>query len=162
MTRPALARFLRDRSGAALVEFAISLPLVLLVFAVIVESGRVFWGYQAAVAGVREASRYLARVTPQDICITGGSLSGMTTRVEQIVAQSVTGAGILPDRLTLVSAIPDYTCVPGPFRLDPAPVAQVTAELRIELPFSGIRQFFGTLAVPVETTISDTSRVFGI
>ena len=60
----------------ALVEFAISLPLILVVSYGTIDSMRLFWTYQAAVAGVRDAARYVARVAPDDICTSGGSLAG--------------------------------------------------------------------------------------
>ena len=39
------SRFSKEESGAALVEFAILLPMMLLVFAVIIEGGRLMWSY---------------------------------------------------------------------------------------------------------------------
>ena len=62
--------------GAVLVEFAIMLPVFLLTFAVIFEGGRMLWSYQATAAGVRDASRYLARISPETICVNGGGVAG--------------------------------------------------------------------------------------
>ena len=47
-----------------------------------------FWSYQMAIGGVRDAARYLARVAPADICNTAGAtLDGYTrARLAGIVA----------------------------------------------------------------------------
>ena len=66
-----------------MVEFAILLPILLLVFAVIVEGGRLMWSYQTVVAGVRDATRYVARAAPANICSTGGSLADIASDVGQ-------------------------------------------------------------------------------
>ncbi len=68
MTITRIKTFYRSTSGAALVEFVIVFPMMILFFVMIVEFGRLYWGYQSVVAGVRDASRYLARVAPVDIC----------------------------------------------------------------------------------------------
>ncbi|AML52377.1 TadE/TadG family type IV pilus assembly protein [Falsihalocynthiibacter arcticus] len=68
----AFGGFRRDERGTALVELAISLPFALLVFGMIIEGSRMLWAYQSAAAGVRDATRYLARIVPRDICTSGG------------------------------------------------------------------------------------------
>ena len=60
--------FRQSEAGATAVEFAILLPVMMVVFAAIVEGSRIYWNYQSAVSGVRDASRYLARITNADIC----------------------------------------------------------------------------------------------
>ncbi|CAN0605625.1 unnamed protein product, partial [Ectocarpus sp. 12 AP-2014] len=65
-----LTKFRREESGVALVEFAIFLPLFLLAFFVVVEFSRIFFSYQGAISGVRDATRYLARVADADVCVT--------------------------------------------------------------------------------------------
>ena len=50
-------RFRREESGVALVEFALFLPLFALSFFVIVEFSRIFFSYQGAIVGVRDAAR---------------------------------------------------------------------------------------------------------
>ena len=74
MRIPLLHRFRRAEDGTALVEFAISLPLILVVSFGTINSMRLFWSYQAAVAGVRDAARYVARMAPDNICTTGANL----------------------------------------------------------------------------------------
>ena len=58
------SRFAEREDGAALVEFALLLPIFLLLFAMAVEGSRTFWSYQTAIAGVRDAARYVARAAP--------------------------------------------------------------------------------------------------
>lgn len=152
----------RDDSGAALVEFAIALPLVLVLFAVTIEGGRLLWAYQATAAGVRDAARYLARAADTSVCAPGGSLDGYTTTLEGIVRTSSSGTGIFPTGISVTSVTPSLTCVNGTYRLSPAPVAQVTATLQVTFPFGGVFTLvgLGTLAT-ITTTVTDQSRIFG-
>lgn len=158
---PRLSRFRRDEQGAALVEFAIALPLVLVVFAVIVEGGRLFWSYQATVAGVRDAARYVARVAPTDSCSTGATFSGYTTKVEDIVRSTMAQDSLFPAGVTVTDVEPVLLCIAGSYRVSPAPVAQVTATLEVTFPFAGVFTFAGSTLGTITTTVTDQSRVFG-
>lgn len=156
-----LRRMLRNDSGAALVEFAILLPLILLVFAVVIEGGRLMWAYQSVNAGVRDASRYLARIAPESVC-SGGSLAAYQPTLESIVRNRIDGASFLPSGITVNAVTPSLTCVAGTFRVSPAPVAQVTASLTVTFPFAGVVAFAGGALGTVTTSISDQSRVYGL
>lgn len=156
-----LRRLRRDDSGAALVEFALVLPMMLLVFAVIVEGSRLMIAFQSAIGGVRDATRYLARVVPSDICTTGGSVAGYAAQVQTIVGQSTTGGVILPAGVTVNSVTPTLNCVAGTYRVSPAPVASVTANVSIPFPFAGIFGLNGGTLAPITTDVSDSARVFG-
>ncbi len=162
--RRRLRRLAGAEDGAALVEFALVLPMMLLVFGVIVEGARTMYAYQSAIAGVRDAARYLARVAPGNICATGGSLAGHAPKLLSIVSQSTTGGAVLPGAVTVQSVTPALSCVgaAGTYRVSPAPVATVSAVLRIDYPFGGLLSFFGgTAATGVTTTVTDSARVFG-
>lgn len=53
--------FPRSRqNGAAAVEFAIVLPLLILIFTGMVEYGRLMWNYNALAKAARDAARFLA------------------------------------------------------------------------------------------------------
>ncbi len=156
-----LARLKADESGAALVEFAILLPMMLLVFAVIIEGGRLMWSYQSVNAGVRDAARYLARVAPADICTAGGSVAGYGSDLETIVRETIGGNSIFPSKITVNSVTPSLNCVAGTYRISPAPVVQVTASMTIQFPFSGLFDLNGQTLGTMTKTISDQSRVFG-
>jgi Flp pilus assembly protein TadG len=57
-----LARLRRARGGIAAVEFAIVLPLLVLMMFGTIEIGRILFDYQAASKSVRDATRYLTRI----------------------------------------------------------------------------------------------------
>lgn len=156
-----LARFVRDESGVALVEFAITLPMMLLVFAVIVEGSRLMLGFQNAIGGVRDATRYMSRIVALDICSTGGSISGYSTQLQTIVSQSILGQSVFPSGVTVNSVTPSYTCVAGAYRVSPAPVVQVSAQITVNYPFAGIFTLVGGSLPNVTTTVTDRSRIFG-
>lgn len=156
-----LGAFRRDQHGVALVEFTLLLPMLLLVFAVIIEGSRMMLSYQTVIAGVRDATRYLARVVPGNICVTGGSVGGYATRLQAIVAQSIGGASVLPSGVTVVSVTPSYACSGSAYRGGAAPVATVTANLRITFPFGSVLTLFGSSLPTISTTVTDRSRIFG-
>ncbi len=150
-----------DQDGAALVEFALTLPMMLLVFAVIIEGSRMLLAYQAAISGVRDAARYLSRVVPTDICATGGSVTGYNARLLSIVRDSTSGPSVLPSAVTVNSVAAGLTCTAGSFRVNPAPVATVTASVTITYPFAGLFTFAGSSLGQKTTTVTDQSRIFG-
>lgn len=154
-------QFARKSDGAALVEFAILLPVMLLTFAVIIEGGRLFWSYQSAASGVRDAARYLARVAPRDICTTPGAITGYSDELLAIVSQSIDGNAIFPSGISVTAVTPTLSCVAGSFRISPAPVAQVTANLTVTFPFASVFAFSGSALGTITTTLSDQSRVYG-
>ncbi|KIC15197.1 hypothetical protein RA20_18770 [Leisingera sp. ANG-Vp] len=156
-----LAAFRRQENGAVLVEFALMLPVMLLVFAVIIEGGRMMWSYQAAISGVRDAARYLARVAPQDICTSGGSVAGYTPQLTAIVRESIQGDTLFPSNLTVTSVAPSLTCQAGTYRVSPSPVVEVRAGLTMTFPFAGVFTLNGGSRPAINTVIADQSRVFG-
>jgi len=173
-------RFRRNESGVALVEFAIFLPLFLLSFFVIIEFSRVFFSYQGAVAGVRDAARYLARITPESICDgavngSGGVLvytnpdgnGGNVDAIEQIVTRNMDNEyNTLPEKISILSVTSTFVCVVPPvgtYRQDEVPIAQVSAQIEIELPLGGILEFNGQPLIPnITHTVTDQSRIFGV
>lgn len=162
--RSRLRAFARAEQGAALVEFAMVLPMMLLVFAVIIEGSRMMYAYQSAIGGVRDATRYLARVASGNICATGGSVTGHTAKLMSIVGQSTTGRAFLPGAVTVQSVTPALACVgvSGTYRVSPAPVVTVSAVLRIDFPFGNLLSVFGgQAATSITTTVSDSAKVFG-
>lgn len=56
------SRFWRARDGIASVEFVLILPILLLLLAVIIDFGRLYYDYHAVSKSVRDATRYLSRV----------------------------------------------------------------------------------------------------
>ncbi len=156
------SEFSRSEDGAILVEFAIVLPVFLLVIATAVVSGHMFWSYQSAISGVRDAGRYLGRVAPIDICLPPvGSLSGYNPKLKSIVEKDISDASIFPSSVTINSVTASLTCHPGSYRTTPAPVATVTANMTINLPMASVFSIFGSSLSPITISISDQSRIFG-
>jgi hypothetical protein len=162
--RPSATGFLAREDGAALVEFAISLPMILVLTFLTFESTRLFWSYQAAIAGVRDATRYLARTAPADLCTSGGSVEGFGEQLETIVATSIDGASLYPGGVTITSLTPALDCVTSlGLRQATVPVATVSAGLSISLPFSQVMRAVGLApAAVIETTVRDQARVYGL
>lgn len=156
-----IRRLARDEDGAALVEFALVFPVMLLFFAVTIEAARMMWSYQMAIEGVRDAGRYLARTAPVDICESGGSVAGYAGQLREIVEEDIEGNLLFPSLITVGSVTPSVACVSGTYRTDPAPVATVSAELTLEFPFGGIFGLFGDALSSVTTTVTDTARIYG-
>lgn len=153
----------RSERGAVLVEFALTLPLLLVLFAIIIEGGRLMWSYQSAVAGVRDAARHVGRVVSTDICVSGAALSSFVDAAAlsaALDARLPAQMEMSPDATSGVTV--QLSCVAGSFRVSPAPVVTLTARVRIAYPFEGLFSLAGRGIPPtLVTTISDQSRVFG-
>ncbi len=156
--------FRTEDRGGILVEFALTLPLFLLFLMLAVESGRLLYSYQSAAAGVRDAGRYMARVAQVDRCFThgAGEIPGYRDTLRDIVAEDIAEAPVLLSNVQVNTVIPTLECVVGEYRVSPAPVVTVTANVTVDFPFGGIFGLFGQELTAVTTTISDKSRVFGI
>lgn len=153
-------RRFRDREdGAVLVEFAIALPLLLLIFAVMIEGSRLMLSYQSTISGVREATRYMSRILPRDTCATDLALTEYEPQLMSIVRDRLSGRSVLPSAVTLASVT--SSCGPADYLSDTAPVVDVEATLEITHPLGSLLSFFGAPAGPVTTTVTDRSRVFG-
>lgn len=156
-------RFAACECGAALVEFAIVLPILILFFAMTIEGGRMMWSYQTAAAGVRDAVRYVSRVAPVDICTTGGSLAGYASELQDMVETSISGSYIYPGGVTINSVTPTYVCVTGSYRNSPVAVARVTADITIDFPFGALFGYAtGSALTGLNATLFDENRIFGI
>ena len=168
-----LRQFRKDRSGAAMVEFAIALPLCLLMLAIVIEGARMTWVHQAAASGVRDASRYFARIQNPSVCDSSASVDAFDNSVDignrarDIVLLRVgdTSASILPRGLRNVSVNHAMQCTSvnyGTAGSAVVPVVEVAVTLTIDFPFGGVFGLFGQPLDPLTTTISDESRVYGI
>lgn len=175
-----LARWRRDEAGATAVEFVIVMPILLVTFAVIVEGSRIYWNYQAAVTGVRDAARFVARTTNNDVCDTGGTAFDAAAAAS--VAEGIIRASLDTDRSTTAFDFPSgvalaatspvttsRTCEPiravsGGAILDTAAVVRVDATVVIQLPLAPLWDFFlpGAQNGVVTSTITDQSRIYGI
>jgi hypothetical protein len=161
---PRIRGFAQDRSGAALVEFALALPLMILVSYLSIDGLRLMWSYQAATAGVHEATRYLARVAPGDICETGGTLSGFDAALFDIVEGAGGGDSVFGRDAELLSVVTSLSCVADAgLRQPQVPVVTVSADLRMFLPLHLVlTRLAGTDAANVTTRIEEQARLYGL
>lgn len=150
-----------DDRGAALVEFAILLPTLLLFFALIIEGSRTFWSYQAAIAGVRDATRFVARAEAVSVCENGATVARWESTVTGMVRNTSDGARIFPPSITVTAVKPTLACIAGNFRRPVVPMVTVTATLHIDYPFAGLFRLAGLNLGPATTTIADTTRIYG-
>jgi hypothetical protein len=174
MRIPLLHRFRRAEDGSALVEFAISLPLILVVSFGTIDSMRLFWSYQAAVAGVRDAARYVARMAPDNICATGPGGLGAHLTARNVNPATIIDSTLFADAagsralytggVTITNVTTAITCVNTlGLRQANVPVVRVSADMNITMPFSEILVLvggngFGT----IRTRIIEDARVFGV
>lgn len=159
---PNAKRFARSEDGAAVVEFAICLPVMILFFGLIIECGRLYWGYQSAVSGVRDATRYLARTAPIEICQTGGSLGSRGTALKTMIENDRSGSSVFPSQVSVNSVTVTHNCVAGSFRTSPAPVATVAAQVTIQFPLGFLLDMFQMPITSLTTTVTDSSRIYGL
>ncbi|WP_368344642.1 TadE/TadG family type IV pilus assembly protein [Pelagovum sp. HNIBRBA483] len=157
-----LGGFQRREDGAALVEFGLLLPMLVILFGVTIEGARIFWGYQNVSAGVRDAARYVSRVAPRNTCSAGTSLASFQSDAENIIKLTLDGASPFIPGVTVTSVSVTHSCKSGNYRNSPVAVAVVTADVRFEIPFAPLIALGGTQPVTFTTSIFDQSRVFGI
>lgn len=179
LTLTRIKTFWQSCSGTALVEFVIVFPMMILFFAIIVEFGRLYWGYQSVVAGVRDAARYVARVGPVDVCVTdsaGGDLLPYLVAVDaddieaMIEEERVGGTSVLPsqfavdvDGVSATYACPaaDSSSVTWEYRTPEIPLATVSVQVTMQFPLGSLFSLFGDGLGSVTTTVSDDARIFG-
>ena len=164
MRIPFLHRFRRAEDGTALVEFAISLPLILVVSFGTIESMRLFWSYQAVVAGVRDAARYVARIAPDDICVTGGSLDGYQPQLQTIIGSARGGGALYTGGVTITNVTATLTCEDTlGLRQAMVPVARISADMNIVMPFTEVFTLVGGAGFGTLTTrVIEDARIFGL
>ncbi len=142
-------------------------PIMILFFAVMIEFGRLYWGYQSVVAGVRDASRYLARVAPVDICLNGGSLASYQATLKTMIEKDRTSKSVFPTQIVVDSVSASYACPESPstvtweYRTPEIPLATVSAQVTMQLPLGHLFAFFGSGLSSVTTTVADDARIFG-
>ena len=172
--RHILRRFRTENAGATVVEFAILMPVMLVCFGAIVEGARIYWNYQGAVSGVRDAARYIARIEDPDICIgrpigllPESSIIANAIAAERIEANMGSGAGnLFPLGVSIVdnSVSTRLRCIATPgHSQDVTPVVVVAVRVRVDLPFGTVFEFFGGREnTRMVSRITDQARIYGI
>lgn len=88
-----LSRFRRDEQGVQLLELALVLPIMLLLFAGVAEFGRYFYEYTTLAKGARLGARYLANKS-----VTSGKVDWKGNAKSLVIYGNIAGTGdpILP------------------------------------------------------------------
>lgn len=174
LARHMVRRFGGDRSGATAVEFAILLPIMLVTFGAIIEGARIYWNYQGAVSGVRDAARYLARTRSLDECdgrgivatLPGHDLENATAAARERIDANMRKGGefnLFPLGVSVPTLETRLFCLDTPgFVADVTPVVVVRANVVIDLPFGTVFEMFGQRNNAVlDTWVTDQSRIYG-
>lgn len=120
------------QSGVAIIEFALVVPLLLMLSFITVEFGRAMHQYNTLAKSVRDAARYLSTVEPnthmteaRNLVMYGTTTAGSTPLVHGLTASHVPNptwqtAGSLPLINTVTVQVTGYTFQPmftAPFGL---------------------------------------------
>lgn len=127
---PFVSRFIRARGGAALVEFSLLAPLLILLMCGLAEFANALRQYHIMEKGVRDAGRYLTRVPMTGCAINAGAISTAQTLV--LTGRTGGGAFLLDDWTDLGTVtVTVADCVANNPRVyrgrDQMPVIEVTA-----------------------------------
>ena len=154
-------RLIDDERGGAIAEFMLGLVPLVIAFALIFEFGRAFWSHQAAIKGVRDATRYLTRVedpadpaaqaVAQQLLLTGQQAPG------GVVRWSSGGAPPMEVSITEVANAGGTYRGPATIR-----IVNVAANVELALPLSDVFALFGGSGLGVVTfRVGDTARHYG-
>lgn len=160
----ALARaFGRDCRGAALVEFTITLPLLLILFALIVEVAGVVREHQILNEGTRDAARYLSRVPdPADAGAVAGARNLALTGSLDASLPNRTAAWSDPTSVQVTVDALDNSAggLRGPATLQ---VVTVRATVTVDVPLIGpvLRLFGADTPATLDLSAVDQARHFG-
>jgi Flp pilus assembly protein TadG len=154
-------RLAGDERGGPLAEFALGIIPLIIAMALIFEFGRAFWIHQAAIKGVRDATRYLTRVEDP----TSAAAQEIAQRLLLTGQQAAGGAekwasGGEPEMVVTIQNIDNSG---GAFR-GPATIRMVTVatNVEIDLPLAGVFTLFGGTIGTLTFSLSDTGRHYGV
>jgi hypothetical protein len=156
-----LNRLITDDRGGAIAEFLLGLVPLVFALALIFEFGRAFWSHQAAIKGVRDATRYLTRVeNPSDPAAQAvAERLLLTSQQAPGGVERWSSGGAAPMEVS-ITAIPNTG---GTFR-GPATIqmVNVAANVELQLPMGGVFALFGGPPLGVVTySVGDTGRHYG-
>lgn len=114
----------RRQQGVAAVEMALLLPLMLLIFAGIVEFGRAFWYYDALAKATRDGARYMSLQPKETIQSIG------VGEAQTIVVNAANAAGVSP---ALTTAEVSITCLDASFNTVACADGTAPENIRVEI-----------------------------
>lgn len=85
-------QIVRDERGVAASEFALILPLLVLLMFSFYEAGRIYWSYNVVQSSARDAARYAARMP---ITCDSGGVGTFTDATDPAEIQNLTRTGTL-------------------------------------------------------------------
>lgn len=109
----------REQMGAALIELALIIPLMLLLSLIVIEFGRALYEYNTVTKSVRDAVRYLSAQTPNTLCgnaqnlvVYGSTVAGSTPLAPGLKTNAVScswqAAGAFPLINTVTVTVTGY------------------------------------------------------
>lgn len=103
----------RTQSGVALVEFALILPMLLVMTFITTEFGRALYQYNAITKSVRDAARYLSLQTPGTHQVEAANLivHGNTAGTGPVLARGLTASHVLAPVWETVGTNPSINAV---------------------------------------------------
>lgn len=120
--------FRARQKGAAAVEFAIVISLLVLITGGIIEFGRVLWYYDALTKATRDGARFMSAV-PND------TISTNITAAQNLVVNAASAANVSPVLTSGPSGNVDVTCEPAPCQNGVAPEYVKVAITRYSVTF---------------------------
>lgn len=156
--------FIDDERGGPLVEMAVLLLPFLLIIAMVIEGGNLFWRHQISLKAVRDATRFVSRAPllfDDDCGLDAGVLATTTADAKLLgVTGSLDGGPPLLPNWTLADIqIP----VPVVLRADPClAVVQAVASVELPLPFAPIFRLFNPAqGNTLDFSVADQTRWLG-
>ena len=156
--------FIADERGGPLVEMAVILLPFLLMIAIVIEGGNIFWRHQISLKAVRDTARYISRAPLlfDDACgLDAGVLAARTAEAKLLGVTGSLDGGVplVPDWTTDNIDIP----VPVVLRADPClAVVQAIASVDLPLPFAPILQLVNPEQSDTLTfSVADQTRWLG-
>jgi hypothetical protein len=135
--RRAVLRLPRANRGAALVEAALVIPVMVILMAGLFEFGRAFYVYQSVEKSVRVSARYLARVPLHQLeaAVPGDPIF---LRAEQIAWEEFLFAGVAASGFTFTGPVLSYKIAEDEDEDDRLDSIRVSVSAAIDLPLLSI------------------------
>ena len=103
--------WLKGAEGSSATEFALVLPLLLLLLVAFFEVGRLLWSYNVVSSSVRDASRYAARLSMTCAGFANGGDMAIVQRLARTGTVDAGGTPVLPDWTVDGSVQVTFGCV---------------------------------------------------